>query len=940
MKISSLSLFTALLATPLLAPLLMPLAQAQSGSGAPTLTVRAEEPTGVFFDRDTLGTQTPILFTARVSNPATEDRIVDMQWRITDSAGREVLRRNNRLNADPNGLLVRRELFDASARGAYLLDVTAKVKVKGPDYELRQKIPFAIITSPLAGARAVARPQSFFVLSTPGDLSPLQLDFYGRMGARVLRSPLPIDPVNPNWNAVETQLGERIRRNLASIALLPLGDDDLGRSQAFWSRQVPANLARYGALSTWELSGGISPTDLDAWAQVARARRSDVKLLGPLPTGLPTLPANASVTLKALDGATFNWPTTPVTHPAALRRLWLSRAQAARNTGLSSFHLRRDVARISSDNETPDVAAGSLTADYLSAIVAGASSMAESLAPPRGDNNGQDAMARGAAFAMLSRTLEDAAFKEELFPSSPMLEGALFQLPKGGVGVVYAPQGRGQMELQLAQGRAVDVFGNTIATAREGKLKFDIASQPVYIFTDGSPDVLTFALNRAKISGLRSIAAQMMPLSRDAAASEPGSAAVRVRLQNIGIGPQKGTIELDVPRSWKSATDKYDVSLAEGESKTYEFRLLETTARGISPRRDGDPFHVIVRADTRTDWRFAPPVATALNVAPGARPIVDGDLSDWKDALWMNVGPNAAKVKGRLAFKWDAQTLYLAAEVHESAVSPRRVEETSYDFWRGHDAIQLAFGTSDTPETAPARAPFRDSDLGFLIAPFGQAGANQYDGRVLKLWGGDVGYNRATDRVRWGGQVPGSSCAVTRDERGNVTTYEAAIPLSALPGIDPQKLAQRDDIVRFGWLLHNGEGETLDWGRENDNFPWWDNTATFLPEGRLTSALRDTLGFTLQGPVDNGTGIAPPPPIISGPPTNTQPPIVAPLPPLTIPQISPPPTVKPSTSPPVPPPVILPPPPTTRPLPGNLRPLPPGPIEIPPFVIPPPSRGR
>ena len=925
MKISSISLLTALLATPLLTGW----AHAQSEQGAPTLVVRTEEPTGVFYDRNTLDTRTPILFTARVENPATESRIVDLQWRILDASGKTVWKQGAKLNADANGLLVRRELFDAPARGAYLLDVSAKVKIKGPDFELRQKIPFSVIPAPPIGARPVARPQSFFVLSTPGDLSPLQLDFYSRMGARVLRSPLPINPTNPNWNAIETQLGERIRRNLATIALLPLGDDATA-NQAFWSRQVPTNLARYGSLSTWELSGEIAPADLDSWAQVARSRRSDVKLLGPLPTGLPTLPSNASVKLKALDGATFNWPNLPVTHPAALRRLWLSRAQAARNTGLGAFHLRRDLPAIPTDNEPPIVAAGALTADYLSAIVAGSASMAESLAPPRGDDNGQFAMARGAAFAMLSRTLEDAAFKEELFPKSPMLEGALFQLPRGGVAVVYAPNGSGSMELQLAGGRALDVFGNTIATATNGKLKFDINDQPVYIFVDGTPDVLTFALKRATTRGLRSIAAQMMPLSRDAAATQPGSAAVRVRLQNVGIGPQRGTVELDVPRSWKLAKNKYDVVLDEGESKTYEFRLLETTARGISSKRDGEPFRVIVRTNERTDWRFNPPVATALNVAPGARPVVDGDLSDWKDALWMNAGPNGAKVKGRLAFKWDAQTLYLAAEVHEPALMPRRSQEASYDFWRGYDAIQIAFGTTDTPETAPARAPFRDSDLGLLIAPFGQLGAGQYDGRVLKLWGNDLGFNRATDRVRWGGQVSGSNCVVRRDERGELTTYEAAIPLSALPDIEPQKLAQRDDIVRFGWLLHNDEGEVLDWGREGGNFPWWENTATFLPEGRLTSALRGTLGFTLQGPIDSGTGVPAPPPIITAP----NPPLVAPLPPLTPAQPS-------MTQPNVPPPVVtLPPPPTERPLPSNLRPLPPGPIEIPPFVIPPPSRGK
>ena len=94
----------------------------------------------------------------------------------------------------------------------------------------------------------------------------------------------------------------------------------------------------------------------------------------------------------------------------------------------------------------------------------------------------------------------------------------------------------------------------------------------------------------------------------------------------------------------------------------------------------------------------------------------------------MNADPNAARVGARLAFKWDAQTLYLAAEVRESALAPRRAEETSYDFWRGHDAIQLAFGTSDETEDVPARAPFRDSDLGLLISPFGQSGPNQYEG--------------------------------------------------------------------------------------------------------------------------------------------------------------------------------------------------------------------
>ena len=924
MKISSLLLLALLCA-------LAPAARAQSGAGAPTLSVRAEEPTGVFYDRDTLDSQTPILFTARVENPATEDRRIEVNWSISDASKRQIWKRNSRLDADANGVLVRRELFEVPARGAYLLEVSARVKVKGPDFELRQKIPFAVIVAPPAGARAVARPQSFFVLTAPGDLSPLQLDFYGRMGARVLRSPLVTDPANPDWNAVETQLGERIKRNLATIALLPLGDDASGRGQAFWSRQVPVNLARYGVLSTWELSGDVAPADLDAWAQVARARRADVKLLGPLPTGLPALPSNASVTLKALDGATFEWPDNPAVHPAALRRLWLSRAQAARNTGLPAFHLRRDAGE-STLGETPQAAAGALTADYLSAIVAGAASMAENLSPPRGDADGQDALARGAAFSMLSRTLEDAAFATELFPKSPLLEGALFQLPRGAVAVIYAPQGDGQMTLALGAGRALDVFGNQIAVAQKGKLKFDISGRPVYVTSDVAPEVLADALGGAQLDGLKPFAAQLMPLSRDPRASEPGTAAVRVRLQNIGIRPQKGSIELDAPRSWKLASDRYEVNLAPGESKTYEFRALQTTADPNLNNADAVPFGVIVRADGRYNFKFDRVIATARNVLPGERPAIDGDLAEWSNAIWMNAGPNGAKIKGRVALKWDAQTLYIAAEVHESALMPRRVEEQNYDFWRGHDALQIAFGTGETPETAPARAPFRDSDFGFLIAPFGQSSTGDYEGRVLKLWGNDLAFNRAADRVRWGGQVPGSSCAIRRDERGELTTYEAAIPLSALPKIVPSDLAQRDDVVRFGWLLHNDEGQTLDWGREIGNFPWWENTATFLPEGRLTSALRGTLGFTLQGEVDAGAGALSPPPIISVPNDSNAPPIAPPLPPLTPPTPTPPVQA-------TPPPTVPLPPPPVRP-PGATRPIPHGPVEIPPFVIPPPSAGR
>jgi hypothetical protein len=120
--------------------------------------------------------------------------------------------------------------------------------------------------------------------------------------------------------------------------------------------------------------------------------------------------------------------------------------------------------------------------------------------------------------------------------------------------------------------------------------------------------------------------------------------------------------------------------------------------------------------------------------------------------------------------------------------------------------------------------------------------------------------DRIVDRTRWAGVAPGSSCAIARDENSETTIYEARIPWSALPELKPRALAEKDAAVRFGWLLHNDEGEALDWGRAVGNFPWWDNTESFVPAGRLTSPLRATLGFTLTGEVGS-QGINPTTPL-------------------------------------------------------------------------------
>lgn len=888
------------------------------------LQVSAEEPSGVFFDRDTINPQTPLLFTARLANPGTEQKSVTLTWRVTGADGREKWERDAKFDVAAGDSIVRRELFDAPSRGGYLLEVSASIKQKGPNLITKTALPFAVTVSPSPTASGAARPQSFFVLTAPALLADDQLDFYSRIGAHVLRSPLPPEPVQPDWPAVEAQLGARLKRNIATVALLPISSDSGRSSEAYFARQVPATLARYGALTTWELAGDLSPADLDGWAQLARGRRTDLSLLGPLPDGLSIQQpgGNAQVRLSAIDGVTFNWPDNIQAHPAALRRLWLSRGQSTKDAGLSAFHLRRDT-NLSQENQTPATVAGVTTADFLSSIMAGASSMSEALAPPKSDESGARAMAQGAAFAMMTRTLEDCIYREELFPRSPALEGALFRASRGSIAVLYATAGQGKMSARVSPARVYDLFGNPLAQDKDGRVEIPLSDQPVYVLADVPADVLGFAIRDAKVEDIRPLEAQVLPISRVPGAVSEGRTGLRVRLQNTGLGDRRGRLDVDVPKGWKLNPSRQDYALGEGEIKTYDFKI-EKSAPGDGPQ----PITVSATSgSSRYVWRQVVPVATATNITPGNGPRLDGDLNDWADASWMSAGPNAANVSARVAFKWDSGRLFIAAKVQEPGLAARRPDEPAYEFWKDHDGLQIAFGTSDNPEATPKREPFTDSDYGFLLCPFNQRGANDFDGRVLRLWGPDKPYNTVQDRVRWAGAVPGASCVIRRDEASGTTYYEARMPLSTVPELQPLEKAAKDGLVRFGWLLHNDEGAPLDWGRAAGNFPWWDNTSSFLPQGELTSALRGTLGFTQVGDVEIAVEPRPAPPKVVAPLPVV--PIVPSTPRPIVPNLRPVPGTTPRNS--VPRPVA---PARPAPHPTPRQPLKPQP-ELEPFVIPP-----
>jgi hypothetical protein len=189
----------------------------------------------------------------------------------------------------------------------------------------------------------------------------------------------------------------------------------------------------------------------------------------------------------------------------------------------------------------------------------------------------------------------------------------------------------------------------------------------------------------------------------------------------------------------------------------------------------------------------------------------------------MEIRPSQAKIEeAKVALLWDENYLYVAAQIKE----PHLRATLGADVFGKGDALQLAFGTRG--EGKPDSGPFRDTDWSLILSA--QAGGQ------IKM----PGFSLPRE----------ARCMARRDEQRNVTLYEAAVPLDALPDLKPSQRAALAEPVRFGWILHNDEGAPLEWSAATSVFQWWRNPTSFAPDSRLFLAAQMPLGFGREGVVN------------------------------------------------------------------------------------------
>ena len=845
------------------------------------LQLSCEEPSGILWDRQTLATQTAVLLSLRVYNDLPQARSVGLSWRVVDATGKVLLRKNARFEVAGNSLVHRRELFDPPSRGAYRLLVDGAAKRRGTDDDAHAEMPFAIVTAPEPGLR----PRSFFALDAPALVGSSELDFYQRIGARVLRSPLTADVAGSA--ALDQQMRSRWDRNLATLAVLSLPPRDAADNFGLMGTSRFASLiARYPSIQSWEIAANLPPAELLNITRAARAARPGAVLYGALPAQ-GVLPAGDA---EALDGITVAMPPiTGETHPAAYLRALLAHQNQVRAAGLKSFHVRENApSRNAAPRSAADAAAALVTAHIL-AVMSGASGMSAPLeaGDATGPQNiaGDHRMARAAAFAAMTDLLEDTSFHSDLFAASPTMWGALFKGRAASIAVLWASreEDRGRLRAQLPKAEVLDVFGNTIARSRGKSLVVPLSSMPIYIVSRAPLYETWRALRNAAVDDLPPLAAQALPFTQRVTTTTTNTTAtklvLRVRLQNISTRARSGTLRVTPPAGWTLAQDDVKFLLGAGESRVYQFPVLQAMTDA------GNLYDVTMMAlekRGRWQWRQTLRTATATNVRRGYPLILDGDLRDWSDAAWMELKPTetASAVSARVAVRWDARRLYIAARVQEPALRPRRAGNGDYPFWHGYDALQIAFGTRAASTANPARGVFHDTDYGFLLSPFAALPDGSIDGRVLVLSNPTTAFDHLRDQTRWGGAVPGARCVVRRLAAQNLTIYEASWPLSAMPDLAPSQRAASGAPVRFSWILHSDENAALQWSRATSVFPWWGNTNSFAPASELYLAAQTPLGFTANGPIDPGpqTGSTPSTAITGRRPYRRSPPVRLPRP--------------------------------------------------------------
>ena len=130
-----------------------------------------------------------------------------------------------------------------------------------------------------------------------------------------------------------------------------------------------------------------------------------------------------------------------------------------------------------------------------------------------------------------------------------------------------------------------------------------------------------------------------------------------VRVANVSTEPFAGTVSIQVPESWQVASFTQDVQLSAGEEK----RLGFSVAKGDE---DKDNSYLIEMTATGKGVTAVRRQTIVVASAPYFKPTIDGDPSDWKDAIPVTFVVDGKKTT--IATYWNRRQFSMLVAVEET----------------------------------------------------------------------------------------------------------------------------------------------------------------------------------------------------------------------------------------------------------------------------------
>ncbi|MBF0198104.1 MAG: hypothetical protein HQL32_10345 [Planctomycetes bacterium] len=251
----------------------------------------------------------------------------------------------------------------------------------------------------------------------------------------------------------------------------------------------------------------------------------------------------------------------------------------------------------------------------------------------------------------------------------------------------------------------------------------------------------------------------------------------QVLVANNSAKDFNGSLSVKFPEGWKVDQVSKELSIKAGESQKIPFAIMSATdieanSYALSLHLKGG--EVEIRKDT----------SIVCSTAPYAKPKIDGQLDDWKDALPIRFKTGEY---GNVVYTyWNRRAFCLALEVNEKKHLNHNTASP--------DAIQFAL----SPEGAQTgkKGNEKSQRYEFLVIP-----QNQGEAKVLQLLDFNNELSLCQEAMDVGGEHLAKSYAKCQHKNGK-TIYEISIPLKIMPELR----ATTGRAFCFSFLIHDPDG--------------------------------------------------------------------------------------------------------------------------------------